>query len=312
MKSSFKYFVLLLCLNFIEGSFRCDYQYSSKAQAWFKLVPVPANWFDARLRCSQEGAVLASPITPQILAGMRNIMNRSNAEYEVFTGTHATISQGDYYTIEGTSLSNIQVPWAKNEPDNKDNVESCITLNGNGELADRSCEVTLPYICYRPESSHVAVSECGTVDPEYQLDKRTNKCYKLHTVPRNFSRAFLACSAEGGHLAIINSDVEATVLRELFAKYPDAKFFGNFRKDYAFLGFYDWGEKWDFRTVHGETLMEAGYVKFSSGEPNDWTPGENCGGMFRTGLLIDVWCNKPAGFICEKSPGFSLACQAVP
>nr|QWY13126.1 IML29 [Mythimna separata] len=311
MKTSLKYIVLLFSINFIEGSFRCDYKYSLKAQAWFKFVVVPANWFDARLRCSEEGAVLASPTSPEILVEMRNLMNRSYPEFEIFTGIHATVSQGDYYTIEGTPLSKIAVPWSENEPDNKDNVESCIALNGNGELADRPCEVTRPYICYRPEASHVEVSECGTVDPEYHLDKRTNKCYKFHTMPRNFSRAYLACSAEGGHLAIINSDVEATVLRELFAKYPDAKFFGNFRKDLAFIGFQDWGEKWDLRTVHGQTLLEAGYNKFAPGEPNDWTPGEACGGIFRSGLLIDVWCNKPAPFFCEKSTGFPNVCKAL-
>ncbi|KAJ8709540.1 hypothetical protein PYW08_009544 [Mythimna loreyi] len=311
MKSSLKYFVLLLCLKFIEGSFRCDYEYSSKAQAWFKSVVVPANWFDARLRCSQEGAVLASPKTPEILAEMRNIMNRSNPEYEIFTGIHATVSQGDYYTIEGTPLSNILVPWSKNEPDNKDNVESCITLNGNGELADRPCEVTRPYICYRPESSQVEVSECGTIDPDYHLDKRTNKCYKFHTEPRNFSRAFLACSAEGGHLAIINSDAEATVLKEIYAKYPDAKLLGNFRKDLAFIGFHDWGERWVYRTIHGETLKEAGYNKFSPGEPTN-IPEQTCGGIYRTGLLLDLWCDRPAAFFCEKSPGYPVVCRASP
>ncbi|KAJ8715433.1 hypothetical protein PYW07_009915 [Mythimna separata] len=180
MKSSLKYFVLIYCLKFIEGSFRCDYQYSPKAQGWFKPVVIPASWFDARLRCSLEGAVLASPTTPEILTEMRNIMNHSYPEYEIFTGIHATVSQGDYYSVEGTPLSTIAVGWAENEPDNKNNIESCITLNGNGELADRPCEVTRPYICYRHES-HVEVTECGTVDPEYYLDKRTNKCYKLHT-----------------------------------------------------------------------------------------------------------------------------------
>ncbi|KAJ8709541.1 hypothetical protein PYW08_009545 [Mythimna loreyi] len=310
MKSCLKYFVLLLYINFIEGSFRCDYKYSSKAQAWFKFVVIPANWFDAQLRCSQEDAVLASPTTPDILAEMRNVMNRSNPEYEIFTGIHATVSQGDYYTIEGSPLSTIAVPWAENEPDNMNNTESCITLNGNGELADRPCEVMRPYICYRAESSQVEVSECGTVDPEYHLDKRTNKCYKFHTEPRNFSRAFLACSAEGGHLAIINSDVEATVLRELFAQYPVDKLLGNFRKDLAFIGFYDWGEKWVYRTIHGEKLMKAGYNKFSPGEPTD-IDDERCGGIFRSGLLIDLWCDRPAAFICEKNPGYPAVCRAL-
>ncbi|KAJ8709542.1 hypothetical protein PYW08_009546 [Mythimna loreyi] len=312
MKSSLKYLALLCCLNLIEGSFRCDYQYNLKTQTWFKFIVVPANWFDARLRCSQEGAVLASPTTPEILTEMRNIMNRSIPEYEIFTGIHATVSQGDYCTIEGTPLSTIAVAWAENEPDNNNNVESCITLNGNGELADRPCQVTRPYICYRPESTQVVVTECGTIDPEYYLDRRTNKCYKIHIVPRNFSRANLACTAEGGHLAIINNDAEAAVLRDLFAKYPDTKFVGNFQKGFAFIGFHNWGETWDWRTVHGETLREAGYDKFSPGDPNNYPPGESCGGIFRTGLLIDVWCDRPAAFICEKSPNFRAVCLASP
>ncbi|KAJ8715430.1 hypothetical protein PYW07_009912 [Mythimna separata] len=121
MKSCLISFVLLFFLDFIEGSFRCDYKYNSKTRYWFKPAIVPANWFDARLRCSLEGAVLASPTSPEILAEMRNIMNHSYPEYEIYTGIHATVSQGDYYTVEGTSLSKIPVGWAKNEPDNKDN-----------------------------------------------------------------------------------------------------------------------------------------------------------------------------------------------
>ncbi|KAJ8719523.1 hypothetical protein PYW08_011698 [Mythimna loreyi] len=302
MKSWLMYFALLFNLNFIEGAFRCDYKYSSKAQAWFKFFSVPANFIDARLRCSMEGAVLASPTTPEILAEMRNIMNHSYPEYEIFTGIHATFSQGDYTTIEGTPLSKIAVTWANNELDNKGNNEKCITMNGNGDLADRRCEETRPYICYHAESFLSEVSQCS-FDPEYRLDKRTNKCYKFHTVPRNFSRAFMACAAEDAHLAIINSDVEATVLRELFAKYPENSLQGAIRKDLAFIGFHDWGELWDFRTIHGQTLTEAGYNKFAPGEPSNAAPGESCGSIIRSGLLNDLWCDRPVAFICEKSPG---------
>ncbi|KAJ8709539.1 hypothetical protein PYW08_009543 [Mythimna loreyi] len=173
MKSCFKFFVLFYCLDFINGSFRCDYKYSSKAQAWFKFAVVPANWFDARLRCLLEGAVLASPTTPEILTEMRNIMNRSNPEYEIFTGIHATVSQGDYYTIEGTPLSKIPVSWAESQ-----------------------------------------------------------------------------------------------------------------------------------------TLVEAGYSKFSSGQPNNVAPGQSCGGIYRSSLLVDIFCDRPATFICEKSPGFPFVCRA--
>ena len=85
------------------------------------------------------------------------------------------------------------------------------------------------------------------------MDSRTNKCYKFHLEPRNFSRASFACNAEGGHLAVINSDTEATVLKEIFAKIPKYTMYGMVEswKDAALIGYYDWGEHGVWRTVHG-------------------------------------------------------------
>ncbi|KAJ8709550.1 hypothetical protein PYW08_009554 [Mythimna loreyi] len=312
MRSCFKYFVLLFCINFIEGAFRCDYKYSAAAKGWFKYFVVPATWYDARLRCTLEGAVLASPITLEIQFEMMNIIKKSTLKQEIFTGIHATLSQGDYYTVDGTPLSNIPVTWAANEPDNKANKESCITLNGNGEVADRPCEDTRPYVCYRPENPKVEVNECGTVDPEYHLDPKTNQCYKFHRVARNFSRAAFACTAEGGHLAIINNDTEAKVLTEIFSKVPRNEILvgrPETWKEVAFIGFYDWGERGDWRTINGETLSEAGYDKFYTGEPNGANVAEFCGSIYRNGLLNDLWCDKEFTFICEKNPHYPPVCR---
>ncbi|KAJ8709531.1 hypothetical protein PYW08_009535 [Mythimna loreyi] len=281
------------------------------ANAWFKHFVVPATWSDARLRCALEGATLASPTTLLIKSEMINLIKDSTLKQEIFTGIHATLSQGDYQTIAGTPLAKIPVVWAADEPDNKDNAESCITLNSNGEVADRSCEDTRPYICYRPGDPQVEANECGTIDPEYHLDTRTNKCYKFHLEPRNFSRASFACTAEGGHLAVINSDIEATVLRELFGTIPKSHMLGMVEswKDAALIGFYDWGEHGEWRTVHGETLAEAGYDKWNSGEPTA-TGGEFCGSLWRNGYLNDVWCDKNFSFICEKDPHYPGVCHA--
>lgn len=51
---------------------------------------------------------------------------------------------------------------------------------------------------------------------EYALDIRTGSCYKFHRVPRTWSRAFMTCTAEGGQLAIINSETESTVRTNYF------------------------------------------------------------------------------------------------
>ncbi|CAH1641630.1 unnamed protein product [Spodoptera littoralis] len=303
---------LFILFCYIEAAYRCDYKYSTGSKGWFKHVVIPATWADARLHCMLEGAKLASPLNANIEADMKHIIkNFFTAESEIFTGLHATLSPGHFYSIEGVPFSEIPLVWAEYEPNNIGNHEHCITFNGLGEMSDTSCHETRPYICFRSANLKTEANECGTIDPDYRLDARTGSCYKFHTVPRTFSRAHFACSAEGGYLAIINSDVEAKVLRELFAKYPHRTMIGNFWKDVAFIGFLDWGERADWITIHGQTLDEAGYSKFSGGEPSNSTEGEFCGSMYRSGLLNDLWCERPAPFICEKNPNYPPVCRAL-
>ncbi|KAJ8709551.1 hypothetical protein PYW08_009555 [Mythimna loreyi] len=311
MKTCLKYFVLFLCLNYIEGSFRCDYRYSSTVKGWFKHIVIPANWYDARLRCELEGAFLVSPSTLKIKSEMIHIIKNSTLKREIFTGIHATLSQGDYHSIAGTPLVKLPVSWAVNEPNNLHNKESCITFDSNGVIADRSCEETRPYICYRAGDPQVPANECGTVDPEYHFDTRTNKCYKFHKVARNYTRAAFACAAEGGYLAIINNVVEATVLGQIFSQIdPNEIMVGrpDWWKNVTFIGFHNWRERVEWRTVHGQTLTEAGYDEFYPGEPNGEDNGEYCGCIFRSGLLCNIWCDKEFTFICEKTPSYPGVC----
>jgi hypothetical protein len=64
----------------------------------------------------------------------------------------------------------------------------------------------------------------------------------------------------------------------------------------------------NFFVIVGETLDETGYSKFSTGEPNNATTGEYCGGVYRSGLLDDIWCENAYAFICEKDPS-ALVCE---
>ncbi|XP_047036330.1 macrophage mannose receptor 1-like [Helicoverpa zea] len=293
-----------------ECAFRCDYQYRQLTKGWFKLHEVPETWQDARLRCTLQGAVLASPTSSAMAAEMRNTMkNFFLQDTEIFTGIHSTFSSGSYQTVDGIPLSKIPLVWANNEPDNFGNKERCITFNSNGSAVDRMCEEPRPYICFRSGEKEVPTNRCGTVDDEYNYDEKTKTCYKFHRVPGTFDRAHFVCLAEGGHLAIINSKEEAEVLRKLFAKYPASSMAGTFHKDVAIIGFHDWGSWGDWRTIHGETLKEAGYDKFSGGQPNNATTGEHCGSIFRSALLNDFWCDQPAAFICEKDPAYPPVCQ---
>ncbi|XP_072932316.1 uncharacterized protein [Epargyreus clarus] len=305
--------VLLIYMSTTLGrKYRCDYSYFADAEGWLKVNPIPANWFEARLRCHLEGGKLASPLTTGLSESMmKYIDGEVDRRWGVYTGIHATFSKGDYFSVEGVPLSRMVIKWADNEPDNFNDKESCIVMLHDGTLADVNCNDTFPYICYWKSDEDFSLNECGTVDDEYKLDTRTGKCYKFHKIPRTWSRAYMACAAEGAHLVIVNSVTEAKVVRELFAKYPGNSMVGNFWKDVAFVGFHDWGEHGEWITIDGTPLAQAGYSQFSGGEPNNATTGEFCGAIYRNGMFDDLWCENKHAFICEKSPD-SLKCFKEP
>ncbi|XP_046959960.1 secretory phospholipase A2 receptor [Vanessa cardui] len=302
------YLLIFGLISCLDGKFRCDYKYINDAEGFLKLHRVPANWHEARLRCHLEGAKLASPLNEKLKTAMKDLMKQENIQRCIFTGIHSVFSRGDFHSVEGVPLSKIPHSWAEDEPDNYEDKESCLLMLSSGLLADVNCSEPLPYMCYKKSTKRLHLNSCGTVDPGYELNPRTGSCYKFHRVPRTWSRAYMTCTAEGGHLAIINSETEAQVIKEIFAKNPGSSMVGNFWKDIAFMGFHDWGEHGEFLTIHGDTLLEAGYDKFSPGEPNNATTGEFCGAVYRNGMYDDLWCENKYAFICEKDVD-SLLCE---
>ena len=93
-------------------------------------------------------------------------------------------------TFSGIPLSKIPKKQAPNEPDNKGNKESCLTMNFNGELADLSCEETRPYVCYRSGDSKQRVNECGTTDLGKCRKERQTGGLKVQSYRRSRSLSF--------------------------------------------------------------------------------------------------------------------------
>ncbi|XP_049880809.1 C-type mannose receptor 2-like [Pectinophora gossypiella] len=308
MKQLLCFLLLMFLIEVLDARrFRCDYTYSKEANGYIKYQEIPATWHDARLRCHLEGTVLASPITTEI----RNLMVRmynDSSKSGMWTGIHSIFSKEDYTSVEGIRLSDIPHVWMKNEPDNDNNLESCLVQIPDGKLADGNCNETLPYFCFKKITPRMSMNSCGSPDSGYNLDQRTGKCYKFHKMTRIWSRAFMTCMSEGGHLAIINSEVESNILKEIFAKYPPGTYAGpEINTDVVFVGFHDWNERGEYLTIHGQTLNEAGYERWNPGEPNN-PDSQFCGGMFRNGNLDNSSCEKRSAFICEKDPE-SLMCD---
>ncbi|KOB77562.1 C-type lectin, partial [Operophtera brumata] len=217
--------------------FRSDYTYYPEASGWFKLHRVPVDWHTARLQCYAE----ASPLNEDILKVMKDIIGESKPG-TIHTGVHATFSNGVYTSVEGDAFrsdyieasgwfklhrsflkytpldiqnspysqciyKNISVPlddlaieWGANEPNNNGGKQECMAFFNDG-MGDFSCLSNFPYICYSN------FSELG-------------QCYKFHNQAETWPRAMRICEAEGGHLAIINSQEEMMFLKELFAEHP--------------------------------------------------------------------------------------------
>ncbi|KOB74070.1 putative cuticle protein (Cpr64Ac) [Operophtera brumata] len=95
----------------------------------------------------------------------------------------------------------------------------------------------------------------------YKMDERTGQWYKFHPQAVVWDEARQICQDEQAHLAIINSNVEATVLRDIYNKYPQEKIIGS---DYGVisLGFYYWKNVDTFLTI--QDTISARYARTTS------------------------------------------------
>lgn len=115
--------------------------------------------------------------------------------------------------------------------------------------------------------------------------------YKFHTTKQTWSDAKTTCVSEGGHLAILNSDAEANVVKQLFSQ-------NKVGDKWAFIGFHDKSKEGVYITIFDEPLEKAGYTKWGSGQPDN-AGDEDCGSVDHDGKLNDYPCSFKAPFICE-------------
>ncbi|PSN55268.1 hypothetical protein C0J52_05847 [Blattella germanica] len=100
------------------------------------------------------------------------------------------------------------------------------------------------------------------------------------------------CEEDGGHLLVLNSDAEAEGVNTLLAKHA-------LENLWIWIGFHDRYEEGNYVTIFNETLREAGYLNWASGEPSH-NSGQDCGVIkYRTGLGVGVCDLAGRPFICE-------------
>ncbi|XP_008203346.1 hemolymph lipopolysaccharide-binding protein [Nasonia vitripennis] len=126
--------------------------------------------------------------------------------------------------------------------------------------------------------------------------------HKLHTRAASWNEARKMCNEEGGHLAIINSLTEATMLMDIFTKSGPVK--GAPYLDLAYVGIHDLYKEGEWVTILGESLFKTGYTVWSDkwgGQPDNGgsSGNQNCGVFLKEGGLDDVNCDMPFAFFCE-------------
>ncbi|KAL7302854.1 hypothetical protein TKK_0004086 [Trichogramma kaykai] len=125
--------------------------------------------------------------------------------------------------------------------------------------------------------------------------------HKLHTRAATWNEARKLCNEEGGHLAIINSLVEAHVMRDIFQNSGPVK--GASYADLAYVGIHDLYKEGEWVSVLGESLYKTGYTAWSDkwgGQPDNGGGNQNCGAFMKdSGGLDDVNCDVSFAFFCE-------------
>ncbi|XP_063358766.1 secretory phospholipase A2 receptor-like [Cydia amplana] len=260
---------------------------------------VPATWAEAGMSCYLEGGLLASPTTSAVANVMVAMMADKQLTYS-FTGINSIRAKDNFTSLDGVPLSSIPLGWSADQPDNANSDEDCVALTGAGKMADVSCGSMLPYFCRK--------NKCGPKDNGYEWEPRTSSCYKFHHITNTWRKALATCHAEGGHLAIINSETESTVLKDLYDEHPDEVIVGASEYKHAFIGFmkyeHEWATIYVFIMLAGEPLGKAGFAVWNTNEPSKYgyMGKELCGSIHRNGLLNDAPCQDRSAFICEINP----------
>ncbi|KAG6455243.1 secretory phospholipase A2 receptor [Manduca sexta] len=288
-------------INFVTAQkFRMDYMWAQAFKTYYRLHDLATNWNQARQICEAEGTALLVPDSLDEMENLKLLMSNMKAHYTaIFIGLHDKFSNGDYVTLKGESIAEtmLELLWSQGTPDNINGTEHCVVMTREGLFDDRPCDDIYPFICKIFGNDTKYNEKCNNFDLGY-APENNGKCYKFHVEPLSWHDAYLTCKSEEGSLAIINSPEEATLITSFLSEHlhdsvPDPNI--------LYIGFSDLLFPYQYRTLEGQSLEEAGYSSWSHihEEPPEME-SKRCGAISRTGFLQVTWCDRPAMFLCER------------
>ncbi|KAF7993665.1 hypothetical protein HCN44_010260 [Aphidius gifuensis] len=113
--------------------------------------------------------------------------------------------------------------------------------------------------------------------------------HKFHETPNTFNNARKICIEEGGHLSIIDSELEEKWLLNIFAGTGSTY-------NQAYIGLHSYFSPYDWVTVLGDSIYKIGFNQWVNGRPNLYG---NSGTLCKSGKLNAVPGHYVLPFFCE-------------
>ncbi|KAL4711973.1 hypothetical protein ACJJTC_011280 [Scirpophaga incertulas] len=278
-------------------TYRSDYTYNRKTDAFYKLHTETATRIEAGKVCEMEGAALMVPSSHQDVVQLHGTFKQfqeiDNFVWVAEDGQEHEEPEEPAIIELTQSSDESQTAWSR----------SCDAVDRSGEIVNLQCYQRHPFMCKVTARDAPYDRVCDVYALGYQLNRNVGSCYKIPKRAGTWNQAYAQCRADGGHLVVLNSQAEHDAVFALMNTEPKVEnsqawwyFYAGFRAENS-----EEGSPRVFKTIFNETLDEAGYGIWAENEPNNFMKHEDCGTLFKNdGKLNDALCNHLYGYICEK------------
>ncbi|KAI5651736.1 lectin c-type domain-containing protein [Phthorimaea operculella] len=288
--------------------FRKDYTYLRNTESFYKIHTLPETWQEAKKRCEWEGAHLFHPEDEDEAHDVIAFWNQTHNFYQIYVGLNALLAKGVFLTVDGRTTHDVYINWRSGEPNNGGGSgrENCVEMFADGTFNDIPCDRQYPYICKKNIIDLQWNKECNFPRTDYIFNGTLDRCYKFHSVPRDWTEAMIVCHSEQSHLAVINSQAEFDFLMQLATENYNNTYIAHGLRlrspNHILLGIHNrLGEGW--KTIKGDDLETSGYSVWAPNKPSGYGP---CGGVVfqkedddSVGQLTDFPCEIVSFFVCE-------------
>ncbi|CAH2050273.1 unnamed protein product, partial [Iphiclides podalirius] len=254
--------LITICAIVNTQKFRTDYMWAHAFKTFYRLHDLSTTWHQARQICEAEGTSLLVPGSIEEMENLKLLLSNMKAHYTaIFIGIHDQFSEGDFVTTKGEPITDtiLDLLWADGRPDQSNGTDKCLVMTREGLFDNRPCNDMYPFVCKILGNQSRYNEKCDGYDVGY-VPHENGKCYKFHSEPLSWHDAYLVCMLEEGRLCIINSAEEASLVVNILGEHLN-----NIAPDSTILhiGFSDLMFPFQYRTIAGETLEQAGYSLWS-------------------------------------------------